>query len=138
MDEPGRGVALFRKAMWFEELCVRDAEGRPKGGSRLALRGEMERQRTPQETVAKVPLQASGNARERHGKGVGLGSHAFLQQSPQQPDPEQSEGARPKTILNHATSSAPARQSTRINAQHHLKITSLLVPVKVSLWTSMV
>jgi len=34
---------------------VRDAEGAPKGRSRLALRGETERQRTPEETVAKHP-----------------------------------------------------------------------------------
>jgi len=58
--------------------------------------GATERQRIPKETVAKVPLQASENARERNDKGVGLGLHAFLQQSPKQPDPKHSEGARLK------------------------------------------
>ena len=38
-------------------------------------------ERARRETAAKVPLQASENARERHGKGVELDLHAFLQQS---------------------------------------------------------
>jgi len=51
---------------------VRDAEGRPKGGSRLAKRGETERQRTPE-----------------------------------QPDPERSEGARPKNKTPNFTNESP-------------------------------
>jgi len=66
--------------------------GRPEGAvsPRSARRdGAL---RTPQETVAKVPLQASENAREWHGKGVERCFRAFLQQSPKQPDPRAKRG----------------------------------------------
>jgi len=66
-----------------------------------AYGGRARREAAPQETVAKVPLQASENAREWHGKGVELCFRAFLQQSPEQPDPEQSEGARPENKQAH-------------------------------------
>jgi len=74
----------------------REGCGGPPERAGLAA-GETERQRTPKETVAKLPPQASVNARKQHGKGMEWCFCVFLQQSPKQPDPERSEGARPKT-----------------------------------------
>ena len=54
-------------------MCVDDRGAPPAAGGRRARK----------ETAAKVPPQASENAREQHGKGVELCFRAFLQQSAQ-------------------------------------------------------
>ena len=64
---PGWEPVLCEGVGWGEGLCVRDAEGAPKGRSRLAERGETE--------------------------------GALAPEPRSQPDPERSEGARPKTNL---------------------------------------
>ena len=62
----------------------------PRRGGLAA--GETERQRTPEQTVAKVPRQTSKRVCERYGEGVEMGSRTFLQQSPGQPDPSAARG----------------------------------------------
>ena len=54
------------------------------------------------ETVAKVPLEASKHAHKWHGEGVEFGFCAFLQQSPEQPDPTRGHAQKcpPKKLLS--------------------------------------
>ena len=82
-----------RSAATWREGC-----GGPslRGGVCLAKRGRTERQRTPEETVAKMresttlPLCRAAHLHPR------TPVEGVLQQSPEQPDPEPREGTRPK------------------------------------------
>jgi len=53
------GPILFRGVGWYEGLCVRDAEGRPKGGSRRRRDGAIA---NPE--ASPTPSAARGHAQE--------------------------------------------------------------------------